>query len=149
MRRSSRHNDEPGLIYYVLDANRLVQRVKIGFTTSLGARLNELKAQTFGRQQPLLLALEEGNRRDEEQRHQTFKRLWLHGEWFQYQDELAEHIRGLEQPFAFINDRPGLWYYAGGWHGFSGWANVQFGSPAVSEPDEDDRSLGIPAPIDF
>lgn len=139
-------NSDPGLVYYVLDASRLTLRVKIGFTTRLGARLEQLRSQTVTRQQPLVLALEDGDRLTEAERHKQFKRLWMHGEWFRYEDELESHLRTLPQPYGFINDRPDLWRFAKGWCGFEGWART-CGPPSL---DEDiDEASARPAPIDF
>lgn len=38
-----------GLIYYLLDANRHEQRVKIGYTTNLAQRLHDVARQTKSR----------------------------------------------------------------------------------------------------
>jgi len=61
-----------GLVYYVLDASRFELRVKIGSTTNLSERLKSLARQTMSRQQPLVLALEDGGEQREFERHQQF-----------------------------------------------------------------------------
>jgi hypothetical protein len=103
-----------GLIYYLLDATRLAQRVKIGTTTSLKSRLAALRYQTVARQDPLVLALEPGGYTVEKQRHQQFDDLRLGGEWFSYEGALREWVAELPNPVGLLYDNPDLWQYARG-----------------------------------
>jgi hypothetical protein len=125
------------LIYYVLDASRRTQRVKIGITTNLDQRLVALRAQTMSRQLPIVLALEEGNRTIEADRHREFMAARLSGEWFRYAipSPLADWVASLENPIAFLSDREHLWPDAGGW------ANTP--SPAVTSLAELRTAQGI------
>ena len=89
---------DAGVVYYVLDASRLDIRVKIGTTTNLSERLKSLAHQTMSRQQPLVLALEDGGERREVERHQQFDRHRAMGEWFRYDKELMDHVASLPHP---------------------------------------------------
>lgn len=111
-----------GLIYYLLDATRLNQRVKIGYTQALGDRLNGLVADTMMRQRPIVLALEAGGTALEKERHDQFGDLWTMGEWFDYGSALAEHLQGMPNPLGWLTDRPELWHFARGWQSFTGWS---------------------------
>lgn len=126
------NQETEGLVYYLLDANRLSQRIKIGYTNSLGARLNALAADTMMRQRPIVLALEEGGTKLERERHDQFRHLRTMGEWFEYGQDLDAHLRELPNPIGWITDRPDLWRYARGWRSFSGWAKRN-----SLEPDAD------------
>lgn len=103
-----------GLVYYALDATRLHQRVKIGFSSKLEERLTALRMQTASRQRPILLAVEAGDMALETQRHAEFRDLRVAGEWFNYGMKLSSHIADLPNPHAFLADRPELWQYAKG-----------------------------------
>lgn len=106
---------DAGLVYFVLDADRLHLRVKIGFTTSLMARLKALAPQTKWGQQPILLALESGGMEREQELHRKFDRLRLYGEWFDYEDdELRGYIAALPNPLSYVQDDHTLWRYARG-----------------------------------
>lgn len=104
-----------GLIYYVLDATRQVQYLKIGFTTDLARRVIALRGISTSGQPPLVLALEEGDTRRERERHREFAELRSHGEWFRYEGVLVKFLAEMEHPFAYLLDRPHLWQYSGGW----------------------------------
>lgn len=108
--------DSPGLIYYVLDATRLTQRVKIGTTTNLDQRMKALHRQTASRQDPIVLAVEAGGIAREHALHAQFSRFRLTGEWFRYEAELRDYIAGLDHPVAYLSDREELWHLAGGWN---------------------------------
>lgn len=108
---------EIGLIYYMLDADRHSQRVKIGTTESLAARILDVRSQTFNRQGPLLLAVEIGGFTREKQLHAQYALQRLTGEWFKYEGQLRDYISTLDHPYAYISDRPELWCFAGGWCG--------------------------------
>jgi hypothetical protein len=105
----------PGLVYYVLDATRSVQYLKIGFTTDLRKRVADLAGIAGSGQPPLVLALEEGGRLVERKRHDEFVSLRSHGEWFRYEEPLRAFVATLEHPFAYLLDRPHLWQWAGAW----------------------------------
>lgn len=104
-----------GLVYYVLDATRRVQYLKIGYTANLSSRVKELAGISTSRQPPLVLALEEGSLAIERERHEKFAELRSHGEWFRYVDPLKDFVAEMEHPFAYLLDRPYLWRWAGGW----------------------------------
>jgi hypothetical protein len=114
-----------GLVYYVLDATRLAQYLKIGFTTDLRKRVTELQGITGCAQPPLVLAVEEGSLTLERERHHEYAELRSHGEWFQYEDPLRKYVSTLEHPFAYLLDRPHLWRWTGGWGPFSMQASGQ------------------------
>lgn len=121
-----------GLIYYVLDATRSEQRVKIGYTASLKQRLGALTLQTMSRQTPIVLALEEGGTLLETQRHEQFKHLWLIGEWHRFGADLDAFLADFPNPIGWLSDHPRLWLYADGWQSFNGWA-VSANEDAVDE----------------
>lgn len=130
----TRHSETEGLIYYLLDATRLTQRVKIGYTQSLGERINALASETMMRQRPIVLALEEGGTNLETQRHDQFRNLWLMGEWFEYGQPLASHLQTLPSPIGWLLDRPDLWNFARGWQSFSGWTRQRTKVDQLEEP---------------
>lgn len=138
--------DDIGLVYFVLDATRLEQRVKIGFTTNLGLRLSSLAAQTLTKQEPLLIALEGGGRRREYELHEEFRSLRRYGEWFDYTGELKAYIAELPNPQGWIQDRPDLWQYA---HGVLGVPDFKWWQTAPIDPrlDENDDPTQV-APYD-
>lgn len=116
------HSKTDGLIYYLLDATRLTQRIKIGYTQNLGERLTNLASDTMMKQRPIVLALEAGGTDLERQLHEQFRDLWVMGEWFEYCSPLRAHIAALPNPIGWLMDRPELWHYAKGWQNFAGWA---------------------------
>lgn len=107
-------SEEEGLVYFVLDASRNEQRVKIGTTRHLADRLKQLRGQTLTRQEPLLLALLGGGVHQERWLHQAWARYRIGGEWFSYQTELREFIQELENPIGWLLDRPSMWQFARG-----------------------------------
>lgn len=107
-------SDDVGLVYYLLDATRLSQRVKIGRTVNLKQRLAALRAQTVAQQVPLVLAVEAGGIALERTRHLQFAELRLGGEWFHYTGALREWVADLPNPWSLIQDNPNLWAYARG-----------------------------------
>ena len=76
-------------IYFVL-AERL-NAVKIGITFDVQARLKEL--QVGSSVQLRLLGMIPGTLQTERDFHYTYSHLWLRGEWFRLEDELADFIR--------------------------------------------------------
>lgn len=108
------NTDDIGLVYYLLDATRLAQRVKIGRTVNLRQRLVSLRTQMVANQTPLVLAVEAGGAVTERRRHEEFASLRLGGEWFHYVGPLRDWIASLPNPWAFIQDDPSLWAYARG-----------------------------------
>jgi hypothetical protein len=121
--------DTEGLVYYLLDATRLGQRLKIGYTANLRQRLNALAAEATSRQIPLVLALETGGVAHERHLHEQFAGYRLMGEWFRYEGALLAHIRDLPNPMGWLSDRPELWRFAGGWQSFNGWQRLPEGCP--------------------
>lgn len=116
---------DDGLIYFVLDASRTSQRLKIGTTTNLKQRIDALRSQTMCAQQPLVLALEAGGLATEAKLHETFYKLRLSGEWFSYEGALKQYVAALDHPYSYVSDREELWYYARGWNGL----------PVTTKPD--------------
>lgn len=110
-----------GLIYYLLDANRFEQRIKIGYTTNLALRLRDVACQTMARQEPLVLALEPGPMTLERERHAQFKSQRVLAEWFRYEGPLVEHIAALPSPIGWLTDNPPMWLFLGGWQRFPIW----------------------------
>jgi hypothetical protein len=139
-----------GLVYYVLDASRIVQYLKIGYTTNLKQRVIDLRGITTSGQSPLVLALEDGGEFAERQRHVEFAELRSHGEWFRYESPLREHVASMDHPFAFMLDRPHLWRWAGGWGPLGPTAANQRPYVVVAE-DEHERESDVPdlPPVDF
>lgn len=72
------------IVYYI----RFGDRVKIGTTRNLVARLEGIPHDE-------VLITEPGDREVERQRHGQFRHLWVMGEWFRYEAELAAHVRQL------------------------------------------------------
>jgi hypothetical protein len=150
-----KHSDTDGLIYYLLDATRLAQRVKIGYTQDLGQRLTALASDTMMRQRPIVLALEEGGTILERKRHEQFRSLWIMGEWFDYEAELREHIAGLPNPIGWLLDRPHLWHYTRGWQSFTGWVRQRANTELLEQTGKVDYEAPdyvpdeVPVPIEI
>lgn len=72
------------VVYYV----RFGDRVKIGYTTNLAARLTAIPHDE-------VLATEPGTMQDERARHRQFADLRITGEWFTYAEPLVSHIVAL------------------------------------------------------
>lgn len=141
-----------GLVYYVLDATRREQFVKIGYTTNLRQRIIDLRGITTSGQSPIVLAVEDGGPRVEQERHREFHDLRSHGEWFRYDDPLRKLIADMEHPFAYLLDRPHLWPYTGGWGPLGQEAPAQRPPAQWALPppvDEDDDPMDDRPPIDF
>ena len=73
------------LVYYL----RFGDRVKIGYTTNLPARLRTLPHDE-------VLATEPGSIQDERARHAAFADLRVTGEWFRFEEPLVSHIAALQ-----------------------------------------------------
>lgn len=101
------------VVYFALDATRVGQFVKIGYTAHLRERIASLRAQTASGQVPIVLALEEGGETREQELHERFKGQRMFGEWFTYTGELMAYIQTLENPVAFFLERPWLRLEAG------------------------------------
>lgn len=152
MRAVNAHSLTDGLIYYLLDASRAEQRLKIGYTQNLSDRLKALANETMSRQRPLVLALEAGGITLERERHDQFAALRVVGEWFRYEDPLRSFVAELPNPIGWMLDHPDLWIYAKGWQGIAGWARRYL--PEDEEEIRDhvphsDDDYQIPCPIDF
>lgn len=76
------------VVYYI--GARDVGRVKIGRTQNLRARLNTLSAQSIDRL--TVLATEPGGSREERARHELFKHLRRHGEWFEWTQDIEDWL---------------------------------------------------------
>jgi hypothetical protein len=74
------------IVYYM----RMDRLVKIGTTTNLA-----LRVETIGPQG--VLAVEDGDRQVESQRHQQFVASHSHREWFHISAELGQHIGDLRE----------------------------------------------------
>lgn len=91
VRSASRRTDkfaiaEGEVVYYM----RIGNRVKIGWSTNLPLRLAAINPEE-------LMATELGNRILERVRHDQFAELRTHGEWFQLDERLTEHISDLQR----------------------------------------------------
>lgn len=73
------------VVYYM----RIGNRVKIGWSTSLASRLASINPEE-------LMATEPGDRELEKLRHQQFRALRTHGEWFRMEPPLLDHIRQVK-----------------------------------------------------
>lgn len=80
--------DQP-VVYYA----RIGNRVKIGTTTDLSARMRDINPEE-------LMVAEYGGLGRERERHQRFAELRTHGEWFRLEGELVEHIEKLQAQLA-------------------------------------------------
>lgn len=136
-----------GLVYYLLDATRLTQRVKIGYTTKLTERIANLASETMMWQRPIVLALEPGGIGTERKRHNQFRHLRIMGEWFEYGPELQEHLRQMPHPIGWLRDHPELWHYAGGWQSMTGFVRQHGRAVPVPQTPVDD--LIGPEPVEF
>ncbi len=67
--------------------------VKIGFAEQPFSRLSKMQVDSPTRL--VLLAIEDGSRAVERERHVQFSHLRTRGEWFRHVDGLAEHIASL------------------------------------------------------
>lgn len=88
--RMHRANVPIGEVIYYL---RFGDRVKIGTTQNLARRLANLPHDE-------LLAIEPGGRDIEKIRHEQFVHLHSTGEWFRIDDQMLEHIAGLQRQVA-------------------------------------------------
>jgi DNA-binding XRE family transcriptional regulator len=79
------------MIYFV----KHTDYVKIGYTTDIFRRLNEL--QTNCPVKLKVLALIEGSLNDESIHHQKFKHISSNGEWFFHNAEIDEYISSLNK----------------------------------------------------
>lgn len=81
---SERKKYATAVVYYV----RVGDRCKIGTTVNLQSRMQSLCPEE-------ILATEPGSYAVESRRHKQFARLRTAGEWFEYRDELVEHVERL------------------------------------------------------
>ena len=137
-----------GLVYYVLDANRREQFLKIGHTKNLKQRIVDLRGISTSGQCPTVLALEDGGFPLERERHEQFATLRSHGEWFRYAPPLADHVAALEHPMSYLLDRPYLWQWTGGWGPLGPTAGGQKPFDPPVQPGEDEQYARLP-PVDF
>lgn len=79
-----RRQPDLGCIYYA----RIGNRCKIGYTTNLRTRMQNINPEE-------LLAVEPGDEQQERHRHDQFRALRTHGEWFRYEDALVAHVAVL------------------------------------------------------
>lgn len=92
-----------GFIYFV--ACEPLQAVKIGFTKSHPhVRLRALQTGCPSRLK--LLAFVEGSVDEEQQLHQAFRPLHIHGEWFRHEMKLRDFIFYLDAPSGEPARRP-------------------------------------------
>lgn len=131
-----RRSRAAGVVYFALDATRVTQFVKIGYTSGLVNRMQALKGMTGCGQTPIVLALEEGGHEREKQRHAEFAELRSHAEWFHYTGALKAAIAAMEHPFSYILDRPRVWKFCAGWGPLKPGAGTQFEYPPL-DPDEE------------
>jgi hypothetical protein len=80
----------PGIIYFALDPT--AKAVKIGYTEMVrdGDRLKQIQGCSANRIE--LAHARYGCRASERDLHERFKKHHLHGEWFRWCPEIAEHI---------------------------------------------------------
>lgn len=79
----------PPIVYYM----RLGSLVKIGFTTNLTKRLEVIHPEE-------VMVTVPGGRERENERHQQFATLHVHGEWFRLEAPLADHIEAVRREAA-------------------------------------------------
>lgn len=77
------------VVYYM----RVGNRVKIGFTTNLTARVSQVMPEE-------VLAIEPGGRLLEDVRHRQFAALRVTREWFRFEGPLAAHVSSLAESAA-------------------------------------------------
>ncbi|MGV9267956.1 hypothetical protein ACWDRR_25220 [Kitasatospora sp. NPDC003701] len=92
---AAEHLHSNGVVYYVTWRNRL-DRIKIGTSTDCRQRFQSGELRPFG-EKPQLLVAEPGGSYEENQRHLQFHHLRRGGEFFEYTDELVEHVHELRQ----------------------------------------------------
>lgn len=73
-------------VYYM----RIGNRVKIGYSTNLDLRVATINPEE-------LMATEVGDMKTERQRHEQFKQLRTHSEWFRLEYPLTDHIAALQE----------------------------------------------------
>lgn len=73
-------------VYYM----RIGNRVKVGWTTNLRARVAAIYPEE-------VMVTEPGNRLLERARHEQFRDLHTHGEWFRLEGPLIAHIAELRE----------------------------------------------------
>jgi hypothetical protein len=81
LQREAEQKHQGAVVYYM----RLGDMVKIGWTTDLATRRQDVNPQE-------VLATEPGDMKLERQRHQQFADLRVHGEWFRLEPPLTEWI---------------------------------------------------------
>jgi hypothetical protein len=67
--------------------------VKIGFTSDAAKRLSQVRVHSPARL--VMLAVEDGGKGVEAQRHRAFADLRVRGEWFRFEGALKAHIEAL------------------------------------------------------
>lgn len=72
------------VVYYM----RMGNRIKIGTTGNLVQRMSAINPEE-------LMAVEAGNAQVERRRHNQFRALRSHGEWFRQEEPLIEHIKKI------------------------------------------------------
>jgi hypothetical protein len=77
---------ESGVVYYM----RIGNRVKIGWSSNILKRVVSINPEE-------LMAVEPGGLHQERMRHQEFRALCTHGEWFRLESPLTEHIAALQR----------------------------------------------------
>jgi hypothetical protein len=82
-----------GTVYFIRSGQ--TRRVKIGFTTHIGNRLNGLKHPLLGKMK--VLATIPGTYKTENALHKQFKDYHIDGEWFRLEGELAAYIKSLQE----------------------------------------------------
>jgi hypothetical protein len=88
------------VVYYM----RIGNRVKIGYSANLKSRLDSINPEE-------LMAIEPGGMGLERDRHDQFRELHTHGEWFRLEDPLVSHIdqvRATHVEYVYDRSRSGL-----------------------------------------
>lgn len=91
---------EHGFVYFIrFDRTK---RLKIGYTTKLGARLKTI--ENAGGERGELCALLLGTLALEQRAHHSFRQWRLKGEWFDYTPECAAHVERFRTEYGPSSD---------------------------------------------
>ncbi|WP_157536498.1 hypothetical protein [Kitasatospora mediocidica] len=101
----SAHLHSDGVVYYAFWRSR-PDLIKIGTSQNVRSRFNAGDLRPFG-EAPRLLVVEPGGTYEEAQRHHEFAHLRQTGEYFEYTDELVEHIGSLRNRYPNYRDLAG------------------------------------------
>lgn len=86
------------IIYYISNG----KNIKIGFSKNPNNRVRQL--QTASDEKLTILAIENGDKKKESERHFLFKNEHINGEWYSPSENLLYHINTISQYYIECQD---------------------------------------------